>query len=29
MSGNDVRGAGRLGGALELKKGEVVTLAFT
>jgi hypothetical protein len=29
MSGNDVRGTARLGGALELEKGEVVTLAFT
>jgi hypothetical protein len=29
VSGDDVRGAGHLGGALELEKGEVVTLAFT
>jgi hypothetical protein len=29
VSGDNVRGAGRLGGALELEKGEVVSLAFT
>jgi hypothetical protein len=29
MSSNDVSGAGHLGGALELEKGKVVTLAFT